>query len=1009
MTGPVAGANLLSYYQGQTALSLFGVAASGTSSTSASSSATSNTAILNYLTNKEGITSATSSSSTFKAPTAPWASSTGVPTVSAAVQAAVGGAAFVDPGAAKLDAPGGVSTNDYKNLFALYQGLNSLYDIASTAASAGSSSQSSSLSQISSAQLQSAFTSGINQVQSFLSNDPFSEFNLTAGKVNTTLQSTVGIPNGGYQTYTTGIIGTGDQAVPLKALQGNVQFTVTATSKFATTTIKMPDGATKTTTIPPTTVNIDLSNMGSKPRTIDNVVNYINSQLKAAGIATTFSVANLGKANVTTTTNGKTTTTATGDPQWGFTINGSSSEQISFSAPTTSPAVYVGMATGGATTYASSSSASSTAAAGTQTTTPTGEQLMKLQTSPTIPAQSGSTLPNGGVFAKTLPEGVTSIQSSATAPDGSVYVLADAQGTVGSQPVTGAQGVALLKYDSSGKLLYSKVLAGQSDATGYSMAVNSDGSVAIAGTNTTPPTTNASGVTTAATTQAFVQVYDSTGAPTWSQTVPAVGGASAASGVAFAADGSVYLSGATTGSVGGQTPQGDADEFIQGFDKTGKLLNTTQFGAKGAINTSAGMVYNAATNTLYTAGSENGKAVVRSFALNGTAKPTPVATRTLGSATSVVGIGLTNGQIVVGGNVSTSTINIGNVAKPYTGVSDGFIASISTGLTAQSSDSVTYVGLPGATTTATAMAVSGGQAYLTGTIANDPNSLAATNATEGFVTGVNAAGGGVSYNTTFPGANGQATPTAISVSATGASALDQLGLPTGQINAASSPLLTASTAIKAGDSFYVRTSPGGPQTKVTITATDTLATLSTKLNSALIGAGTTAVVAVGANSELSITPNDTSSYIELDSQPAANTLTYTQQQSLSTTDVLGALGLSSGVVRTVATINGLTDVKQLREYGLGLPSNLNLTTTTSAQHAANAIQAAMSAVQKAYQDLVTPPTMASEQAAAQQSAGGTAPAYLTNEIANYQAGLQRLTAGQSTTSSSSSSLLSSLF
>ena len=81
----------------------------------------------------------------------------------------------------------------------------------------------------------------------------------------------------------------------------------------------------------------------------------------------------------------------------------------------------------------------------------------KLQTDPTAPPQAGSTLPVGGVFAKNLPSGVTSVQASATAPDGSVYVLADASGTIGTTPVPGTQGVALLKYDPSGKLLYTKV------------------------------------------------------------------------------------------------------------------------------------------------------------------------------------------------------------------------------------------------------------------------------------------------------------------------------------------------------------------------------------------------------------------------------------------------------------------------------------------------------------------------------------------------------------------------
>jgi hypothetical protein len=1012
MVSPVAGANLLSFYQGQTALGLLTSSSSGSSSSSAGS--TSTNTLLNYLTNKEGLSSSSSSSAAKNAPIAPWNSQSAVPTVNQAVMNALGGAPFVDPSSAKLSAPGGVSAGDYKGLFALYQGLNTLNDLATTAAAAATSSASSSLSNIPNAQLQASFSAGMNQVQNYLSNAPFNAFNLTAGKVSTSAQSTVGIPNGAYQTYTTGIIGTGDESSPLKALQGPVQFTITVTPKYGSTPtgniISTPNGNRPEYVATPVAVNIDLSNMGSRPRTIDNVVNYINTQLKAAKVNTSFSAANLGKAPVTTTLAGKTTTTNTGDPQWGLTVNGNSNENVSFSAPVTGAAVYVGMSTGGATTFAPPSSSSSSSAASstsTTTTTPTGEQLLKLQTTPTAPQQTGSTLPVGGVFAKNLPSGVTSVQASATASDGSVYVLADASGTIGTTPVPGTQGVALLKYDPAGKLLYTKVLPGEQNATGFSLAVSSNGSVAIAGTNTTDPSVSLSGIPTLSTTSAFVQVYDSTGAPTFSQTVPTLGGASAASGVAFGADGSVYLSGATTGSVGNQIEQGSSDEFIQGFDKTGKATFTTQYGAKGGVNSSAGMAFDPSTGTLYTAGTENGKAVVRSFALNGSLKPTPVNTRILGSATNVVGIGLAGGQVVVAGNVTTKTINAANVASPYTGVGDGFIMSMATSLTAQPSDTVTYIGQAGATTTATALTVSGGQAYLTGTVANDPHSLAAHNATEGFVSGIDATTGAITYSSKFPGANGQATPTAISVAATGSSVLDQLGLPQGPVNAANSSLITAATPIKAGSSFYVRTSPGGPQAKLTITATDTLTTLANKLNLVLNGQGTASVVAIGANSQLSIQPIS-GGYIELDPQLAANQTAFTDLNS-SNTDVLSGLGLPSGVIRTVNTINGLTDINQLREYGLNLPTNLNLSTAANAQHASNAIQASMFAVQKAYQDLVSPPTRASEQAAAQQSSGGSVPAYLTAQIANYAAGLQRLTAGQNTSSSSNSGGILSLF
>jgi hypothetical protein len=1013
----------LALLQGQTALTLLSSAASADTSISDS--------ILSAY--QSQFSTSSSSSSTFGSavnatpPTAPWNASGGTPAAATAVQNAMSGQPIIDPGSAQLDAPAGVSSQDYKNLFALYQGLNSLYDVANTAAQQGTANADPTMPYIDPSQLQATFASGMSQVENFLSNDPFTEFNLVSGKVQTSAESSVGIPNGTYQTYTTGVIGTGDEAVPLAAFQGNVQFNISVANKYASTTITNPDGTTSTVTTPPTNIPIDLSGMGSTPRTIDNVVNYINAQLQAADVQTRFAVANLGSTASTTTLPNGTKQTNPGSTEWGLTINGSSSETVSFSAPSSAAAVYVSSATGGAQTYQPPGTDPVTGAAtpGGETASATGEQIMKLQTGnnvsgtqpPTI-TNAGSTtgLPLGAVFAKNLPDGVSSVAATATAPDGSVYVLANASGTVNNQPIQSGQGVVLLKYDASGKLLSTKVVAGLQDATGGSIAVGADGTVAVAGTNSTNATTNASGLTTPGSTSAFVQVYDPTGAASWSQSIPALGGVSGASGVVVGSDDSVYVSGLTTGSVGNQIEHGSQDEFIQGFDSTGAATFTKQFGSSGT-NTSAGLTYDPTTNSLYTAGLENSQTVVRSFALNTTTTgtglsaqtvttATQTATRNLGFADNLVGIGFANGQVVVGGTVGAATItNAGTVTSGYVGVSDGFVASINSSLTPSSGDTVAYLGQSGATQVATAMTVAGGQAYLTGTVANDPSSVAANGATEGFVTGVDTSTGAVSYSTKLAGANGQDAPDSITVATTGSSILDQLGLPQGTINQTTSNLITASTAVQAGQSFWVRTSPGGPQTQITITATDTLQTLANKLNIALAGQGTVTVQSLGANSQLQITPNSADSFIELDSQEASNDNPSATASSL-TTDVLGALGLSSGVIRQVRTINKLTDVTQLREYGLDLPTNLDLSTQSDAQHAANALQAAMSAVMSAYQDLSNPPTMASEALAAEQNAGGAAPTYLTSEISNLQAGLARLTGGASSSSTSSSPLSS---
>jgi len=78
-------------------------------------------------------------------------------------------------------------------------------------------------------------------------------------------------------------------------------------------------------------------------------------------------------------------------------------------------------------------------------------------------------------------------------------------------------------------------------------------------------------------------------------------------------------------------------------------------------------------------------------------------------------------------------------------------------------------------------------------------------------------------------------------------------------------------------------------------------------------------------------------------------------------------------------------------YGLGLPSDLNLDDPQAILHAAAEVAAAQGVIRKAYKDLVaaaSPKTP--EQVAATAAATGKVPQYLINQIANYQAALQRL-------------------
>jgi hypothetical protein len=112
-------------------------------------------------------------------------------------------------------------------------------------------------------------------------------------------------------------------------------------------------------------------------------------------------------------------------------------------------------------------------------------------------------------------------------------------------------------------------------------------------------------------------------------------------------------------------------------------------------------------------------------------------------------------------------------------------------------------------------------------------------------------------------------------------------------------------------------------------------------------------------------------------------------------NALEPLGIPEGVVRlTEVGSDGKTKPADGKSqiYGLSFDGSLSLTTDEQIRHTLAELATAMGVVRTAYKDLVTAatPKSTADQVAA---AAGKAPAYLTAQIANYQAALNRLTGG----------------
>ena len=82
-------------------------------------------------------------------------------------------------------------------------------------------------------------------------------------------------------------------------------------------------------------------------------------------------------------------------------------------------------------------------------------------------------------------------------------------------------------------------------------------------------------------------------------------------------------------------------------------------------------------------------------------------------------------------------------------------------------------------------------------------------------------------------------------------------------------------------------------------------------------------------------------------------------------------------------------------FGLGLESGINLTSQTDAAYTLEILNGALKKVRDIYREITKDPALEAL-LNAEKKTSGPVPAYLTAQLANYQAGLSRLMAGSST-------------
>jgi hypothetical protein len=442
----------------------------------------------------------------------------------------------------------------------------------------------------------------------------------------------------------------------------------------------------------------------------------------------------------------------------------------------------------------------------------------------------------------------------------------------------------------------------------------------------------------------------------------------------------VYVAGRSKSPIPGAEAIGGWDGYVEAFkaDATGKpqTLFAQSVGSTGD-DRPAGLIVDG--TSVVVASVEQGRGVLRRFDVSGSS-PTLSATRDLGDLMGgeITGLALDGGQVVVAGSTSNGALSGGTITRAYTGGADAFAMQLSADLAPGAGDRLAYYGGAG-DDKATGLAVGDGKVWITGSTSTDLPGLPVQGEQDGFLAGLDLSDGSVDWARRFSGKQRNAAPSAIAFSAGGASVLDRLGLPQGELDMTDSSRLTAVSALRAGDQFTVASGDGRPAT-VTIDDKDTLDTLATKVRRAL-----------GFQVKVEIVTLDGMRRLQI--SPASSRQVVTIGAGKTDFDALETLGLTPGVVRTTRTSDGKTVAADGKAdyFGLGLPMDINLSNTDQIKHAAAEVAAAQGVIRKIYQSLVAPDS--STTGKTNTATSGSVPAYLTNQIANYQAALDRLTGG----------------
>jgi flagellin-like hook-associated protein FlgL len=842
---------------------------------------------------------------------APWDSRVKAPPLSSLARNALSATRLLDVSLG--DGPGSnvTSPND-KALFVIHNGIRKLQALADAAAQDGVSASDR-------AAFQKRIEKGILELNTHVNGTKLDGAYLLAGKRVTSL--TTDIAGNGQGQYDSKVLASGASGAVPVSFEGDRKFDLTVTKAGVATTL-----------------NIDLAGMGTTERTTLNVTSFINNQLFAAGFDSRINAIETKVPKPAPSTDPKApkppVTPDKYEQRLRVTVAIGEGLKFTAAAGDAEPALFV---------------------AGARTLDNRTQSVVSRLTDlggATTTAAFDTTL-------SALGSATATARAMAKGPDGSVYVIADATGKTNGQNPKSSRDVVMMKYDTTGQVVWTRALGSAAPAEGFSIAVGANGTIAVAGA--VDGKADKANSTTGDQRDSFVAAFDKEGRDLWYHQQGAIGNDSA-SHVTVADDGRVFVVGTTTESYGGAGTLGGKDVFLQGFEATGAVAFTNSLGSAGD-DAPAGLVLQNG-DPLVVWNQADGPRMASFDGLSGSAigSADPLAATGLGKVGSVAVD--ESGRLFLAGAATGSSTNDQVVGLD--------LSTNSVLFTAQSTSAIRSI------------TAAGGQiAYATDASVIIPATAttAETTGRETRVIGLSAQTGAAIFDrATAASATGAVSMTLVAQSS---KSLDALGLPEGDLLFGDTSKLTDRTGLRPGDSFNIAVNDRAVK-KIEIAAGETMRTLAAKISRVLLRDGKAEVRTVKGNESLVITPFSGDS-ISISGGPTVN-------------DALKQLGLEPGVAIARAPIApaGAKSVSTPPPVvALEIPTSGDVSDKAKAKTLADGFDAVLRRIRIGYREVSDDPTQVAlrkqiADGAKKKSGSTTGIAYYQQQAAAGQEALRRL-------------------